>query len=102
MRFQESARFYNMCKVFLSDIDKTISCERGSIKIDPIPRSIRNLSKGSDINFATLGAQSFPLSKHGMGTRSLAVLLTFRAYMTWQQGNLSENRIHPFFGFRRT
>jgi len=83
---------------FLSDIDKTISCERGSIKIDPIPRSIRNLSKGSDINFATLGAQSFPLSKHGMGTRSLAVLLTFRAYMTWQQGNLSENRIHPFLG----
>lgn len=83
---------------FLADIDKTISCERGSIKIDPIPRTLRNLSKGSDINFATLGAQSFPLSKHGMGTRSLAVLLTFRAYMTWQQGNLSEDRIHPLLG----
>lgn len=83
---------------FLSDIDKTISCDRSSIKIDPIPRSLRNLSKGSNINFATLGAQSFPLSKHGMGTRSLAVLLTFRAYMTWRQGNPSENRIHPFLG----
>ncbi|NEQ69256.1 MAG: AAA family ATPase [Symploca sp. SIO2D2] len=79
----------------LNELYKTIPCDQGSVFINPIPRHLRNLSKGADINFATRGAQTFPLTRHGMGTRSLAVLLIFRAYMTWRQENI---QVHPMLG----
>ncbi|AET63680.1 ATP-dependent nuclease [Methanothrix harundinacea] len=78
----------------LNDLYKTIGGDSESVSITPIPRHLRDLSKGVDVNYSTKGAQSFPLSRHGMGTRSLAAVLTFRAYMTWKQRNSNDN-IHP-------
>jgi len=82
----------------LNELYQTISCEQDSVFINPIPRHLRNLSKGADINFATRGAQTFPLARHGMGTRSLAVLLTFRAYMTWRRRDVQDGTVHPMLG----
>ncbi|MEQ8462924.1 ATP-dependent nuclease [Coleofasciculus sp. E1-EBD-02] len=82
----------------LNELYQTISCEQDSVFINPIPRHLRNLSKGADINFATRGAQTFPLARHGMGTRSLAVLLTFRAYMTWRKRDVQDGTVHPMLG----
>ena len=82
----------------LNELYQTISCEQDSVFINPIPRHLRNLSKGADINFATRGAQTFPLARHGMGTRSLAVLLTFRAYMTWRKRDIQDGTVHPMLG----
>ncbi len=79
----------------LNDLYKTIGGNKDSITIIPIPRHLRDLSKGMDIDYATNGAQAFPLSRHGMGTRSLAAVLTFRAYTTWQQKNAKDKKIHP-------
>jgi len=79
----------------LDDIYKTIRCDKGSVHIAPIPRHLRDLSKGMDVNFATKGAQTFPLSRHGMGTRSLAAVLIFRAYTTWRQKKAMDDRVHP-------
>lgn len=79
----------------LDDLYKTINCDKGSVSITPIPRHLRDLSRGMDVNFATKGAQTFPLSRHGMGTRSLAAVLTFRAYTTWRQKNSNDGKIHP-------
>ena len=79
----------------LDDLYKTIGGDRGSVSITPIPRHVRDLSKGMDVNFATKGAQTFPLARHGMGTRSLAAVLMFRAYSTWRQKNAKDDKIHP-------
>jgi putative ATP-dependent endonuclease of OLD family len=79
----------------LNDLYKTIGGDRESVSITPIPRHLRDLSKGIDVNYSTKGAQSFPLARHGMGTRSLAAVLTFRAYMTWKQQIARDNDIHP-------
>lgn len=79
----------------LNDLYKTIGGDRESVSITPIPRHLRDLSKGIDVNYSTKGAQSFPLARHGMGTRSLAAVLTFRAYMTWKQEIAKDNNIHP-------
>jgi len=79
----------------LDDIYKTIRCDKGSVHIAPIPRHLRDLSKGMDVNFATKGAQTFPLSRHGMGTRSLAAVLIFRAYTTWRQKKARNDKVHP-------
>lgn len=79
----------------LNDLYKTIGGDKDSVSITPIPRYLRDLSKGMDVNFATKGAQTFPLARHGMGTRSLAAVLTFRAYTTWRQKNAKGDKVHP-------
>lgn len=68
----------------LADISPVVSPEGGDIDISPVARKLRDLSKGVDVSFSATGAQSFPLARHGMGTRSLASLLVFRAFASWK------------------
>ncbi len=71
----------------LTDLQKVVSADSAGIDIAPVARKLRDLSKGVDISFSTSGAQSFPLARHGMGTRSLASLLVFRAFASWRHAN---------------
>lgn len=68
----------------LADIQPVVSAEGGEIDISPVARKLRDLSKGVDVSFTAAGSQSFPLARHGMGTRSLASLLVFRAFASWK------------------
>jgi len=79
----------------LDDLYKTVVSEQGCVSITPLARHLRDLSKGMDINFSTKDAQTFPLARHGMGTRSLAAILTFRAYSIWRQNKAKGDAIHP-------
>jgi putative ATP-dependent endonuclease of OLD family len=83
---------------YLDELCKSIPSEKGSLSISPISQNLRNASKSADINFATKGAQTFPLIRHGMGTRSLAVLLIFRAYIDWRQRDQAQGTLHPMLG----
>jgi putative ATP-dependent endonuclease of OLD family len=83
---------------YLDELCKSIPSEKGSLSISPILQNLRNASKSADINFATKGAQTFPLIRHGMGTRSLAVLLIFRAYIDWRQRDQAQGTLHPILG----
>ena len=69
-------------KTNLAGLQTVVSADSGTVEISPVARKLRDLSKGVDVSFSTSGAQSFPLARHGMGTRSLASLLVFRAYDT--------------------
>ncbi len=71
-------------KTNLSDMSSVVSADSSGVEITPVARRLRDLSKGVDVTLATTGAQSFPLARHGMGTRSLASLLVFRAFMSWR------------------
>lgn len=68
----------------LSDVSTVVSADSAAVEIAPIARRLRDLSKGVDVTLSTTGAQAFPLARHGMGTRSLASLLVFRAFMSWR------------------
>jgi putative ATP-dependent endonuclease of OLD family len=83
-------------KETLGLLEHVVGSEKSGIEIAPIARRLRDLSKGVDVNFATEGAQTFPLSRHGMGTRSLAALLVFRAYMSWRVKQKQGDPLHPF------
>lgn len=83
-------------KETLELLQHVVGSDKSGVEIAPIARRLRDLSKGVDVNFATEGAQTFPLSRHGMGTRSLAALLVFRAYMSWRVKQQGEDPIHPF------
>lgn len=78
----------------LDELYKTIGGNKGSVAITPVPRHLRDLSNGMDVSYATKDSQSFPLSRHGMGTRSLAAVLTFRAYTTWRQTHSDREKVH--------
>lgn len=71
-------------KTNLSGLSSVVSADSAGVEITPVARRLRDLSKGVDVTFATTGAQAFPLARHGMGTRSLASLLVFRAFMSWR------------------
>lgn len=79
----------------LNDIYKTVAGEQGAASITPVPRHLRDLTKGMDVSFSTQGAQAFPIVRHGMGTRSLGAIMTFRAYTTWRQKISKTDVIHP-------
>ncbi|WP_282295282.1 AAA family ATPase [Stenotrophomonas sp. PS02289] len=80
----------------LSGLQSVVSADSGGVEISPVARKLRDLSKGVDVSFGIEGAQSFPLARHGMGTRSLASLLVFRAFASWRHRNatMSGDRFH--------
>ncbi len=80
----------------LLEIQKVVASDKAGVDIAPVPRHLRDLSKGIDVTISTNGAQSFPLSRHGMGTRSLASLLVFRAFTSWKsaQANKAGDLVH--------
>lgn len=77
-------------KEHLGDLQSVVAADSGGIDIAPVARKLRDLSKGVDVSFSTAGAQSFPLARHGMGTRSLASLLVFRAFASWRNKQAME------------
>jgi putative ATP-dependent endonuclease of the OLD family len=79
----------------LDEMHQAVNSPKGSVSITPTARTLRDLSKGMDVSFSTKGAQTFPLVRHGMGTRSLAALLTFRAHATWRQMKANRAAVHP-------
>src|SRR5579871_3406310 len=74
----------------LLELQKVIPFERAGIDIAPVPRHLRDLSRGVDVSLNSGGASAFPLTRHGMGTRSLASLLVFRAFASWRQTRAEE------------
>ncbi len=74
----------------LAGLQTVVASDSGTVEVSPVARKLRDLSKGVDVSFNTAGAQSFPLARHGMGTRSLASLLVFRAYASWRSKKASE------------
>ena len=80
----------------LGALQSVVAADSGGVEIAPVARKLRDLSKGVDVSFNTAGAQSFPLARHGMGTRSLASLLVFRAFAAWRNKQATEggDKIH--------
>lgn len=88
-------------KDHLTDIRLVVSAEGGEIDISPVARKLRDLSKGVDVAFTAAGSQSFPLARHGMGIRSLASLLVFKAFASWKgkQAEAANDHVHSFLAF---
>jgi len=83
-------------KTHLGDMQSVVAADSAGIDISPVAPHLRDLSKGVNVSFSTQGGQTFPLTRHGMGTRSLASLLVFRAYAIWRsnQAAIGDTPIH--------
>jgi len=80
----------------LVGLQRLVFAGSGAVDIAPVARKLRDLSRGVDVSFSTGGTQSFPLSRHGMGTRSLASLMVFRAYVSWKNKQTTQggDKVH--------
>jgi putative ATP-dependent endonuclease of OLD family len=80
----------------LRELSGVVEADENGIDVSPVARSLRDLARGVDVSFSTPGAPHFPLARHGMGTRSLAALLVFRAFASWKAKSAKDNneRLH--------
>lgn len=80
----------------LRELSGVVEADKAGIDVSPVARSLRDLARGIDVSFSTPGAPNFPLARHGMGTRSLASLLVFRAFASWKAKAAKDNneRLH--------
>jgi putative ATP-dependent endonuclease of OLD family len=92
----ENSKVLSHVETHLHTVSKILNCDEDGISITPVPRHLRDLNRGMDVRLSMKGASSFPLAQQGMGTRSLATMLLFRAYMTWKQKTRREDALHPF------
>lgn len=81
----EKSSVLNAVGLDLNDLDSVINPGNTNVEITAVPVQLRDLTKKLSINISSDGGQSFPLGKHGVGTRSFSSLLVFRAFAKWKQ-----------------
>lgn len=80
----------------LENVSGVLRCDADGVAVTAVARQFRDLNKGMDVILSTAGASQFPLAKQGLGTRSVATLFLFRAYVAWRQSKQSTDALHPF------
>ncbi len=95
MELVQKSEVLGYIREHLGQLDNLMLGEGESVELTPVARKLRDLTRGIDVNFATKGAQSFPLGRHGMGTRSMASILIFRTFMNWRSKNVKDEEVHP-------
>jgi putative ATP-dependent endonuclease of OLD family len=94
--FVRESKVLSHVKGHLTSVGDVVNCDKRAVAIDPVARRLRDLIKGMDVILSTAGASALPLARQGMGTRSLASVLVFRAYMSWRLNERNTEAIHPF------
>lgn len=86
-------------KTTLEELNRTVNTShRGQgVEITPFPKKLRDLHKGLKVNFQDGGSDTFSLEYHGMGTRSWASLLGYKAFVNWmwQKAQADQDVLHP-------
>lgn len=84
-------------KTSLEELNKTVQTKGNGVEITPFPKKIRDLHKGLKVNFQDGGSETFSLEYHGMGTRSWASLLGYKAFVNWMKIKADQDgdMLHP-------
>ena len=94
-RIVDSSNGLKQVKTKLELLNKTIANSDKGVSIAPIPPKLRDLNRSMDIHFQSEGSESFPLSYHGMGTRSWSSLLTLNALISYHTDKNKNASYHP-------
>ena len=85
-------------KKSLEELNQTVQGEGRGVEITPLPKKVRDLHKGMKIHFQDGESDSFSLEYHGMGTRSWASLLAFKARISWETIQKEGKPFFPILG----
>jgi putative ATP-dependent endonuclease of the OLD family len=93
----ENSAVLTHLKTSLEELNKTIQTKGSGVEITPFPKKLRDLHKGLKVNFQDGGSETFSLEYHGMGTRSWASLLGYKAYVNWIKKKADDDgdMLHP-------
>ncbi|MCP4148772.1 MAG: AAA family ATPase [bacterium] len=91
----KNSKVLTYLKSNLGTLYKGLFGDQEKVDLSPVSGKLRDLTKGIDVTLATKDAQAFPLSRHGMGTRSMASIFVFKTFMKWQTMNAKAEPIHP-------
>jgi putative ATP-dependent endonuclease of OLD family len=89
----ENAQVLKHLKDLLKELNTPLQSGGKGIEITPLPKKIRDLHKSMKIHFQDGNSEVFGLEYHGMGTRSWASMLTFKAFVGWE--NSKQSTFHP-------
>ncbi|MCF8247819.1 MAG: AAA family ATPase [Saprospiraceae bacterium] len=89
----EKAEVLKHLKDLLKELNTPLQSGGKGIEITPLPKKIRDLHKSMKIHFQDGNSEVFGLEYHGMGTRSWASMLTFKAFVGWE--NSKQSTFHP-------
>lgn len=93
-RIVKGSEVFSHVQGHLSGFHDTLGCEKNGVTVTPIARQIRDLGKGVDVILSTKDAPGFSLQHQGMGTRSLAAVLSFEASMAWKKKRTGKGALH--------
>ncbi|MCC9600316.1 AAA family ATPase [Stieleria sp. JC731] len=91
----ENSSVLSFVQSSLAQVAEVVNCESDKVEVTPVARRFRDLNRGMDVVMSTSGASQFPISRQGLGTRSLGTFFLFRAYMNWKLGNKTHDAVHP-------
>jgi putative ATP-dependent endonuclease of OLD family len=80
-------------KGMLKELNTPLQAGGTGVEITPLPKKIRDLHKSMKIHFQDGQSEVFGLEYHGMGTRSWASMLTFKAFVGWE--GTRQETFHP-------
>lgn len=66
------------------------------VTLTPLTRKLKDLLKGVNVEVQDHGSEAFTLDHHGMGTRSWAALLAYRAYVSWVTKQTKQSEGLPY------
>lgn len=83
-------------KTNLENLNSTLRSGGSGVEITPFPKKLRDLHKSIKIHYQDAQSDIFELDYHGMGTRSWASLLAFKAYVSWEDSAENPKPKIPF------
>ncbi len=92
----ESADVLRHLKLKLEELNQAVHTKGKGVEITPFPKRIRDLHKGLKIHFQDNDSEMFGLEYHGMGTRSWASILSFKAYASWEENPENPEKKEPY------
>lgn len=82
-------------KTQLEELNQTVQNRGKGVEITPLPKKLRDIHKGLKVHFQDGNSDTFGLEYHGMGTRSWASILSFKAFINWE-AQLNKKEKEPF------
>jgi putative ATP-dependent endonuclease of the OLD family len=81
----------------LKELNTALQSNQENVEITPFPKKVRDLHKTMKIHFQDGDSDVFELDYHGMGTRSWASLLAFKAFVSWENSDKNPQPKEPYF-----
>ncbi len=80
----------------LKNLNRPMGNDGCEVTLTPLTRKLKDLLKGVNVEVQDHDCEPFTLDHHGMGTRSWAALMAYRAYVSWIMKQTLQSEGLPF------